>query len=277
MERLLNFLYHYRAFFTFLLLEVFCSWLIIENNQYQSTRYFNSSNQLAATIIGWSHSVREYFSLRDINESLAKENALLRSRLEKKSQLFPEVPAVTDSAVINRFEYLSAKVVNNSTKYYKNFITINKGKANGLEAGMAVISAVSAVGKVKSVSDHFAVLISLLNIDEQVSSSIKGTGHFGTVQWDGTDPRLISLKYIPRHANPHVGDTVVTSGYNAVFPAGILVGIIRDVKLKDEALFYDLKVELAQDFSKLAFVEVIKSNLKTEIDSLEKRTIGDPK
>jgi rod shape-determining protein MreC len=279
MERLLNFVYSYRAFFTFLLLELFCAWLIVENNQYQSTRFFNSSNRLAANIIGLSQGVREYFSLRQINSSLAEENALLRTQLEKRNQSIYslDVREIKDPALINRFEYVSAKVLNNSTNLFKNYITINKGTNEGLEPGMAVISGEGAVGKVKSVSEHYAVLISLLNIDENVSSVIKRTQYIGTSKWNGTDPRFINLMYVPRHALPVVGDTVVTSGYNAVFPEGIRVGIIKEVNLKEEALFWDIKVELAQDFAKLAFVEVVKSYMKAEKDSLELKTIGEPK
>jgi rod shape-determining protein MreC len=62
---------------------------------------------------------------------------------------------------------------------------------------------------------------------------------------------------------------VVTSGYNAVFPEGVMVGTVSDIKLSDEALFYDLKIRLSQDFMKLSFVTVIKSQLKHEQDSLE--------
>ncbi|MBA4144549.1 MAG: rod shape-determining protein MreC [Cytophaga sp.] len=279
MERLLNFVYQRRAFFTFLLLELFCAWMVVENNQYQSTKFFNSSNQLAANIIGFSHGVREYFSLRRINDELAAENALLRGKLEQRNQsLYAlEVMKIKDIPVSNGYDYVSAKVVNNSVSLFKNYITINKGKNVGLEPGMAVISPAGAIGKVKSVSEHYAVLISLLNVDEQVSSVIKRTQHFGTVQWEGSDPRVVGLKYIPRHVTPAVGDTVVTSGYNAVFPEGVFVGVIKEVNLKEEALFWDIKVELAQDFSKLAFVHVVRSNRKHEKDSLELKTIGEPK
>jgi rod shape-determining protein MreC len=271
MERLLNFVYQYRAFFTFLVLQLFCGWLIVENNQYQNTKFFNSSNRLAANIAGFSQGVREYFALRKINVALAEENARLRTRLEQRTQSFYQLDTreLRDPAIINRFEYVSAKVVSNSTHQFKNYITIDKGQADGVQPGMAVISHEGAVGKVKSTSQHFSVLISLLNIDEHVSAMLKRTGHFGTVQWDGLDPRYTQLRFIPRHVNPLPGDTVVTSGYNAIFPPGILVGIVQDVKLKEEAPFYEIKVELAQDFGRLAFVDVVKSNLKAEQDSLE--------
>lgn len=278
MERLINFIYEYRAFFTFLVLELACAWLIIENNQFQSTKYFNSSNRLAASILGFSQNTREYFSLRTINEDLARENAELRTLLEKSRQkaLLGD-SAVIDSARLNQYEFISAKVVGNSTSLYKNFITINKGMLDGVSPGMAAISNQKAVGKVKSVSDHYAVLISLLNVDEQVSSVIKRTNHFGSVRWDGLDMRYSNLMFIPRHAVPAVGDSVVTSGYNAIFPEGILVGVIQEVNLKEEAMFWDIRIELAQDFGELAFVDIIKSKLKNERDSLEQITIGEVK
>lgn len=278
MDRLLHFLYQYRAFFTFLFLELFCAWLVVENNQYQSTKFFNSSNRYAANLIRFSQGVREYFSLQKINAELAQENAQLRTQLEQKIQTIETLqPVPLDSSVIKRFDYISAKVINNSTQSFKNYITVNKGRLDGIAPGMAAISSQGAVGKVKSVSDHYAVLISLLNTDEQLSSTIKRTGYFGTIQWGGTDPRLADLHYIPRHVEPKVGDTVVTSGYNAVFPENILVGTIASVNLSEEAPFYEIKVQLAQDFSRLSFVEIIRSHLKREQDSLEVSTIGEVK
>jgi rod shape-determining protein MreC len=275
MERLINFIYEYRAFLTFLLLELSCSWLVIENNQYQSTKYFNSSNKLAANILGFSQGVREYFSLRTINEELARENASLRTNLEKVNQLRDiYFPADLDSTKADQYEFVSAKVIANSTSLYKNFITINKGSADGILPGMAAISNDGAVGKVKSVSENYSVLISLLNVDEQISCVIKRTNHFGSVRWDGLHQRYSSLLFIPRHAIPVVGDSVITSGYNAVFPEGIMVGVIRKANLQEETNFWDIQIELSQDFGRLSFVDVIKSRLKNEKDSLEQITIG---
>ena len=279
MERLLKFVYESRAFFTFLILELFCVWMVIENNQYQSTTYFNTSNSIAASTISTSQNIREYFSLTDINNDLAVENSVLKKKLDQRNQLLysMELSSFKDAAIINRFDYVSAKVINNSTRYYKNFITINRGTNHGIRAGMAAVSQLGTVGKVKSVSENYAVLISLLNIDDQVSSLIKRTGHFGTVQWNGADPLLIDLKFIPRHVKIQVGDTIVTSGYNAVFPEGIIIGKIESFKLNEEAQFHTIKVKLSQDFGKLSFVEIVKSNLKQEQDSLEQKTIGEPK
>jgi rod shape-determining protein MreC len=275
MERLFIFFYQYRAFFTFLILEVVCAWLIIENNQYQGARFFNSSNSVVANLNNFSQGVREYFLLRKINSTLAEENAVLRSKLEQFNQrryaLADNHPGDSmrfDSAVIKQYDFVSAKVVGNTVHRYTNFLTINKGSSDSITAGMAVISPLGIVGKVKTTSKHFSVVTSILHIDVKVSVIIKSNGYFGTAQWDGKDPDHVKLEFIPRHITPVKGDTVVTSGFNAIYPEGLIVGVIDDVK-KDETLYYDITVKLSQDFRKLSYVEVIRSHLRHERDSLE--------
>ncbi len=271
MGRIFLFLYQYRAFFTFLFLEVFCAWLIVQNNQYQGAKFFNSANSLVGGLNTFSQDVRDYFLLRDVNATLAEENTRLRNILEQVNQQEDHLASSseTDSAFISRFDFISAKVINNSVSGYTNYITINKGFSDGIEPGMAVISSMGAVGKVKRTSRHFSVITSLLNINLRVSGMLKRTGHFGTIQWNGRDPQLVEFDYIPRHVKPVIGDTVMTSGYSGVFPEGIVIGTVETVELLDETPFYEIKVKLVQDFYQLSFVTVIKSNLLHEMDSLE--------
>lgn len=304
MERLFLFFYHYRAFFTFLLLEFLCIVLIVSSNHYQRAMFLNSSGSFVANLNSFSYSVSEYFSLHETNLQLAEENAELRNQLEhyqKPAYPLDLPPALADTVAVDStmtlpaqsaapyqkpgaatspamldttatviyYDYISAKVVNNSVGRFTNFITIDKGSDAGVEEGMAVINHAGIVGKVKGTSRHYSVVTSLLNIDVMASAKIKRTGHFGTVQWSGKDPMYVNLKFIPPHVKPVLGDSVVTSGFNSVFPEDILIGTIEEVELNDAALFYDLKVKLSQDFRKLSYVTVVKSNLKVEQDSLE--------
>lgn len=270
MERLFIFFYQYRAFFTFLFLEILCAWLILQNNQYQSARFFNSSNGTVAALNTISQDVREYFLLRNINSTLAEENAYLRSKLEQYNQLqqtmHPHI--ITDSVMLKQFDFISAKVVNNSVNRFTNYLTINKGSQDSIAPGMAVISPLGAVGKVKAVSNHYSVVTSILHKDYKLSVVMTRTGYFGSVSWDGKNPDYVQLNFVPRHVHPEKGDTVVTSAYNAVFPEGIMVGVIENVQ-QGETLFYDLSVKLFQDFRKLSYVEVVRSHLKHEQDSVE--------
>ncbi|MTI21011.1 hypothetical protein E1176_08250 [Fulvivirga sp. RKSG066] len=86
MQRLFLFLYQYRAFLTFLFLEIVCSWLIIQNNSYQGARYFNSSNRLVAGLLSTSNSITNFFDLTRVNEELAQENAELKTKLRQLNE-----------------------------------------------------------------------------------------------------------------------------------------------------------------------------------------------
>ncbi len=271
MERLFLFIYQYRSFFTFLVLEVVCLWLLVQNNQYQGAKFFNSSNSIAANINTRAQNFRDFISLRETNQRLSEENANLKRRLEQRNQsLYTlNVREINDPALINRFDFVSARVVNNSVHQFKNHLTINKGSKDGISAGMAVISPDGAVGKVKATSDHFSVVTTLLHIDVLTSVQLKRTSHFGSVQWNGSNPDYVNMLYVPRHVQPLVGDTILTSGYNSIYPEGVLIGTISEVKLKDEALFHELKVKLSQDFRKLTYVAVVKSTLQQEQVELE--------
>jgi rod shape-determining protein MreC len=276
MERLFLFVYQNRAFFTFIALELVCAWLIVTNNHYQGAKFFNSSNGIVATMNNFSQGVRDYFQLREVNQMLAEENAALKEKINQQVQFAAALDStglVQDSVLIKQYEFESAKVVNNHVDFFKNYLTIDKGEDKGLVPGMAVISPLGVVGKVKLVSNHFAVVTSLLHVDVMVSARLKSTEHFGTVQWDGLNPDIVEFKYIPRHVKPLVGDSVITSGY-AIFPDGIMIGTVAEVNLRDEALFYDLKVKLSQDFRKLSFVTIVKSNMQPERDSLEQTVIS---
>lgn len=270
MQRLLNFILNNKGFFTFLTLEVLCAWLIVRNNDYQGAQFFNSSNTVAANMLAVSQNAFNYIDLKNVNFELAQENARLRQLIEMKTNPISQ----SDSTVLKRFDFVHAKVVNNSVDLFRNFITIDKGQYDRITSGMAVLNSNKVVGKVKTVSANFAVVISLLNLDENVSAMISRTKNFGTVKWDGRDPRYTSLLFIPRHVTPLPGDSIVTSGLNAVFPEKILVGIVSRAHLNPNGLFWDIQVALAQDFTRLQHVEVIRSLLKPEMDSILSKTVS---
>ncbi|MTI25285.1 rod shape-determining protein MreC [Fulvivirga kasyanovii] len=286
MQRLFLFLYQYRAFLTFLFLEILCSWFIIQNNNYQGAKFFNSSNRMAAGLLQSSGNISDYFSLARVNTDLARENADLKEQLEQLNQRLVEIKISTvndssltkmdsltipdtDSTVIRKYEYISAKVINNSTRRFNNYITINKGSEDGVEPGFGVIGNDGVVGKVKIVSKHFAVITSILHGDVLVSAKIKRTGDLATVKWGGRDPYIAQLLYVPRHVKPQVNDTIVTSGYNAIFPEGVPIGVVKEVEVREDALFYDITISLASDLNEISYVYLIKNSLKTEQDSLE--------
>lgn len=271
MRSLFLFLFKYRTFFVFVILQILCFWLIISNNRYQSAAFFTSSNQLAATIMTTTDNVSDYFNLGAQNRKLAEENARLKKLLNEKQQISSYFPAkrVKDTAVLKQFNYVPAKVVKNSVSWSNNYITINKGAKDGIHKGMGVVSHDGIVGIVKSSSGYFSTITSLLHSNIFISSVIKRTGDLCSTSWDGRNPYEATLRFVPRHIRLQPGDTIVTSGFNAIFDKGTLIGTVKETSIEENATFYNVTIDLATDFNSLSYVYVIENRLRVEKDSLE--------
>ena len=263
MQQLLAFLYRYRVFGYFLLLELLCSWLLTRYNRYYNASFFNSSNYLVAQIQSGRNGFQSYIGLKEINQQLADENAELRTLLSKQIQQKIQIDSV------RQFSYLTADVVNNDFQRSENYLTVNKGNKDGVYPGMGVLSPQGVIGIVKSTSQHFATVTSLLHQDLMISSQLALSQTLCTVQWDGRSPLNSAVKYIPRHIPVTIGDSVVTSGFNAIFPEGLMIGTISSFSLSDESPFYTAEINLATDFTSLDLVYLIRNEYKEEIDSLE--------
>ena len=166
----------------------------------------------------------------------------------------------------SRYFYRDAKVVNNSVNKVRNFITIDKGRSNGITKDMAVVSPQGVVGIVRNTSDHFSTVISLINTQLKISGRLKSTNYFGSIEWDGYSPRFVRLTEIPIHASVSTGDSVVTSGYSAIFPDDILIGEVDDVETDKGGGFYNLKIRLS--YRSLPFAlrqEVYRDYVSTQV------------
>ncbi|MEM9855757.1 MAG: rod shape-determining protein MreC [Bacteroidota bacterium] len=270
MRRLFQFLYQYRAFLFFFFLELLCLLLVVNNNPYQGAKFFNSSNRYAALFLTGSKGISEYFGLKSVNQKLADENAELKRHLSRlNSKLFRLKKANSQSELFNQFDFTSARVIKNSVRQSQNYITINKGSKDGIEPGMAVVDNEGIVGKVKTVSNHFALVTSILHTEVLVSAKVKRTGDLCTVEWPGRSPYQVMVTYLPKHVNIQEGDSIVTSGYNAVYPEGMPIAVVKEYGLKDESPFYEIKAELTGDLNRLSYVYLVKNNLKVELDSVQ--------
>lgn len=273
MGELVDFFIRSRNFILFVLLEVLCFYFIINTSNYWSVTYFNTSNRYAAQVLAWSNAANEYARLRQVNADLALENQRLNGQLTKLLQSKPAAPAdyQADSAFADRFKFTVAKVVDNTTQFANNYITIDKGTDDGIRPGMGIISPTGVVGKVKVCNRHFSVVISILHSEFLVSSKLTKANEIGSAKWDGGDPHLIKLNDISRYKPVSKGDSVVTSEFNSTFPPGILVGRVRSVGVQPNQTFHDITLNLATNFSNLSFVYVVENRLQAEQEQLEKQ------
>jgi rod shape-determining protein MreC len=265
MKSLFLFLYKFRAFITLILLESLCAFLIIQNSQYHRALFFNSSNSTIGSILSVSNNITQYFNLIEINKELAIENARLKNNLHDIEQL-PDSIRYDSTRSLN---FIKARIINNSVDLRHNMITINVGVEDGIKKNMAVIGGGGIIGKTLYIGKRFTLVRSILNTSTMVSAKIKEKVNIGTVQWAGGDPYMVNLLYVPRHYSLSVGDSVLTNGYSGIFPEDIPIGIIYSIDLSNDAPFYNIKVKLANDFYKIAYVEVTEVVHAPEIDSLQ--------
>ena len=263
MRNLIDFLVRHNHWFLFILLEVLSFVLLFHYNSYQGSVWFSSANAVSGKVFEWNASVTQYFSLVDVNKTLTERNIYLERQVEQLTEQLEK--AGRDSTEIERMQTsvlkdcntIPAKVVSCSLNKLNNFITIDKGYADGVRKDMGVVCGTGVVGIVYLVSEHYSVLIPVLSSVSNISCTIRSRGYFGYLHWKGGSPEEAYIDDIPRHARFKLGDVIVTSGYSSVFPPGIVVGKIKHVYNSANGLSYRLKITLSTDFGRLRDVCVI--------------------
>jgi rod shape-determining protein MreC len=270
MRNLGIFIRKYSAFFLFLIFEIFSLVIYIKYNSFQKATFINSANQVTGAWYTRTNDFYTYLSLKETNDSLARENVRLRNQL--KSSFYVDTVnkhKVKDTVYKQQYEYIVAKVINNSTNNSNNYLTINIGSKQGIAKGMGVICSQGIVGKVVYVSDHFSVVQSLLHKDSQFSGMLAINKEIGYVEWgDDMDPHKGVLKDVSNNAVPKLGELVVTSGYS-LFPEGIPIGKVSNLRTRTGGYSLNMEITLAVDFGKLQFVDVVDNKFANEQADLE--------
>ena len=247
----------------FVLLEVVSAILLFRNNIYHGSVWFSSANAVVGYVYEKGAEVAAFFSLVDINKQLTQRNFFLERKVNQLSRLYAEATADTTAAerieldLLDKYKPIAAKVISNSLHSADNLITIDKGRSHGVDANMGVACGTGVVGVVCVASDHYSVVMPVINSRSRISCTIRNRGYFGYLTWQGGDTRIAYLEDIPRHATFEKGDWVETNGYSSIFPQGILVGKILDVSNSRDGLSYRMKIQLSTDFGKLRDVCVI--------------------
>mgnify|MGYP002855958530 FL=1 len=278
MNNLLNFFVKHSAWFIFAIYVILSLVLLFKDNPYQQSVYLTSANRVSAAVYKTFNGVTSYFHLHDINESLQERNATLEMELielrEQMADLALLAPDSLRQPSLRQYTFVMAHVISNSISQPNNYITIDRGHIDGVSPEMGVIDQNGVVGIVNVVGPHAARIISLLNPHMRLSCKLRDSGFYGSLVWDGKSPRLAVLEELPKHVTFHKGDTIVTSGYSAVFPEGIIVGTVEGLARDMSDSFVSLRIRLTTNFSQLSNVRVITNNMKEQIDALRRAEQG---
>ncbi len=273
MSNLFAFFARFYRFFLFLLLEIISFYLVISYNRFQNVTFFDYAYEVSGKLFASYNNVALYFHLRQSNDSLLAENARLRSA--QLSSLYidtAKTKKLMDSIYKQKYEYIPARVVNNSVNKENNFITLDMGSDKKIGKDMGVVTSSGIVGITRSVSSHFTSVLSVLNENFIVSAQIKETGDIGSVYWDRKDPQFVILKDINVKSRIRKDSLyhVVTSPHSKIFPHGIPIGTIDHIEEKLGSKFLTIYVKLAEDLRNIQQVYIINNIMKEEQEKVEK-------
>jgi rod shape-determining protein MreC len=299
MWRIFRFLGRFGNFLLFLFLELVALIVIVSANQKQRTISEGMLLEMSGSLAQAKSSAFSYFNLGTENEKLKAHLAALHSQvlllkdslnvvlhrrpdslnymvvpdsIAKDSCLLMEYTKLVlpDSLMpISGYTFIPAVAVNNSVNLNYNYITLNKGRNQGVKMDMGVISPDGIAGQVVNVSANYSLALSVLNDKFLTGAKLLHNANVGTIRWAGTDPTLAALKFIPQTSQITIGDTVVTSGYSTVFPRDYMIGTVSEINQQTQDGFYDITVKLATNFRGLHNVFLVKHSHQAEIDSLE--------
>lgn len=245
--------------------------MLFSYNRYHKAFFMEEANEVTGRVYKQFNRVEYYFHLKQTNDSLVKANERLLNALAQNfeipdttQKLFSDTVRLDTIEQYRKFIYMPAKVIGNSVNLSNNYLQLSRGTLQGVTKDLGVIDVNNAiVGTVIEVSDNYAVVMSLLHLQSNISARLKKSGEEGTVIWDGSSPNTLSLKGIAKSVKLKVGDSVVTSGFTDRFPYGLLIGTIQEVRLETKTNMYAIKLKTGANFYNLQFVNVI-NNLKKE-------------
>lgn len=277
MRTILEFLRRYNYLFLFLVLEAVSFTLLFRFNSYQGNVWLTAAGRVTARINALYGEGESYLNLRYVNSDLVRRNILLQQQNEKLREALAKKGGAshfTDSLTQQAAADLSmtaANVVSSITQRRNNYIVVNRGTADGIRPEQGVVGGQGVVGIVYLCEEHNSLVIPLTNRRSNLSCRVRGGNYFGSLTWDGKDLRYATLDDIPRYAKVKKDDIVETSGFSAVFPPGLFVGRVTEVRNSSDGQSYTLIVHLGADFSTLRDVNIISTSYKAETDSLRQR------
>ena len=270
MDVLIDRIRNWGHWIVFFLLEAASMVLLFRYNPYQGSVWFTQANAVVGKVVEWEGRIIAYANLGEQNRQLTELNIALQSEvdvLRHRLATLEHDSSNTERVLASQLagiERIPAQVINNTICNKDNFITINRGTADGVRNEMGVVCGTGIVGIVCQTGKHYSMVLPVLNSRSSISCRLKRTEYFGYLKWAGGNPLRAYIDDIPRHAKIKVDEIVETSGFSSVFPAGIFVGKVKKILNSDDGLSYKLEVRLSTDFARLREVMVIKDRITDE-------------
>ena len=210
MHKLLYFIRNSYVAIIFIVLEIVAIRSYAYSTPYTQSQLLSTTNSVTRFVQSFFNDIGSYFSLRRENIMLTERLAELENRLD----VLEDGSIATDVApnIFQQYEFMAARVVSNSVNRAENYITLNKGIADGVRINMAVVTPDGyAVGTIVNCSDNFAIARSMLNTSLRVGARLAKDGSIGTIGWNGGDSQIVDFSEVTKYAQVEVGDVVTAT------------------------------------------------------------------
>lgn len=194
----------------------------------------------------------EIINLKQEIGRLAQQLEYLRNQQAENEQL----KALLSLSATIKTKQVAAEVVSRSPTNWFHLVTVNKGKAQGVEVGMAALDKDGLAGRVIQIGPHFARVMLLLDPNNAIPVQLTKSRALGILY--GTGKTTCEMRYISHESKVEIGDTVVTSGYGRYFPKGLLIGTVTKVSHQEHALFKTATIKPRVSFGSLEFLLLVK-------------------
>ena len=272
MQRIFNALIQYRNAIIYLILLGISLFYLNGNSNFHQNQLEKYGLYFSQSIYNLTYSVSKYFDLKKVNSDLFEENRILK-KFELKSKSVSLYPKDYFGERRFPFEIKKGNVIKNSFLNQRNFIIVDKGNLNGIKPEMGVISNKGIIGVVKSVSENYSSVISILNQDLKINIRLKSSNAIGTLSWKGINPLEFQIDDIVKNTNIQIGDTIITGGMSSYFPFGIPIGRITDFEDNSKVGYYSINAKLFEDPTLIYHVYIIENNDLEEINRLQENTL----
>lgn len=261
-------------FLFYVLLSLLAFVFTFRQKVYHKSVLDKTSTQFSGFVDERVSNATQFVHLKIDNQVLQDENSKLLQEIEKlKGEIWEsdtvQAP-ISNQEFHQTYRFIPVQVINNSVMKSHNMITINKGSRQGIQEGMGVISPDGVIGFVYKTSENYARVMSTLNENTKITAQIKNNRYFGTVSWDGKDPRYVQLSEIPKYIEVSKGDTIETDGKSGVIPGGLMIGTVLSSQVDEFTGERDIQIQLKEDFSRLRYAQVVVHLQKSELKEVEK-------
>ncbi|MDZ7262982.1 MAG: rod shape-determining protein MreC [candidate division KSB1 bacterium] len=247
--------------YTLLMLLIVAALVIISGNHNPQIEHFKM------WMIGWMgwvqekwYNIEHYWDYKQQNEQLRLENTrlALENSFAHEMRLENErLRQLIGFRQTHAMDMVAARVIGRGSRRSINSIVLDVGREDGVAKNMPLVVAEGLVGKIYQVGASESVGQLLLDQNFRVGAKIQRSRVVGILRWGGTS-EICYLNEVPQRADVQVGDTVITSGYSDIFPAGLKIGLVVQTTPSAQGLFREIQLKPFVNFDKLEETFVIR-------------------